>query len=146
VAKLAKLGIRISLIVLLAAFVFGILWAAVYRAVNYSETKMALSDVSGADIEVVYTNSDALAKQEGISVYISEASKGETGWLRKTFRRKVLLFKYDPGSPYESLPTIISPAVNRLVISVPRVSSISFQRAQWNGISVTYQIGRIDYP
>jgi len=107
---------------------------------------MALSDVSGADIEVVYTNSDALAKQEDISVYISEASKGKTTWLRRAFRRKALLFRYDPESPSEPLPSIISRAVNRLVISVPRVSSISFQRTQWNGISVAYQIGRIDYP
>ena len=122
----------------------GIWWAAVYRAVNYSETKLDLSDVSGADIEVVYTNSDSLAKQEGISVYISKASKGKAAWVGKAFRRKVLLFKYDPGSPDEALPSIISPAVNRLVISVPRVSSISFQRKQWNGISVAYQIGRID--
>lgn len=139
--------IRISLIVLLNVFVlFGLLWAVVYRAVNYSETKMALSDVSGTDIEVVYTNSDALAKEENISVYVCAASRGKTAWLRKAFRRKALLFRYDPGSPDDPLPTITSPARNQLVISLPRASSISVRRAQWNGVSVAYEIGRIDYP
>jgi hypothetical protein len=119
----------------------GVVWAGLYHAVNHSETKIVLTDVSGADIEVKYTNSDALAKEETISVYISEARSN-----RLTFRHKTLLFRYDPGSEDEPLPSIASPTPNRLLISVPRISSISYKQTQWRGITVAYQIGRIDYP
>ena len=116
-----------------------------YREANLSETRMVLSDVSGADIEVVYTNSDTLAKQEDMSVYISSANRSRS-WISRRLRRKTLLFRYDPGSPVNPLPSITSPTHGHVLISVPRVSSVSLQRTQWEGISVAYNIGRIDYP
>jgi hypothetical protein len=120
-------------------------WRAAYRAANLSETLMVLTDVSGADVEVIYTNSDTLAKQEDISVYLSDAHD-RGSWIRKSLHGKTRVFSYDPGNPDNPPPSITSPAVGQLLISVPRVSSVALKQTHWKNVSITYEIGRIDYP
>ena len=142
---IAKHRGRILVTILLAVLLaLGLVWRAAYRAANLSETVMVLSNVSGADIEVVYTNSDTLAKQEDMSVYIS-ASNSRASWVPKGLRKKTLLFRYDPGTE-NPLPSITSPAPGQLIITIPRVSSIALQRTRWEGVLIAYNIGRVDYP
>ena len=120
-------------------------WRAAYQAANVSETLAVVRDLSGADVEVIYTNSDTVAKQEDISVYLSDAHD-RSSWIRNKLHRKTLVFRYDPGDPDNPPPTITSPAAGHLQISVPRVSSVALKQTQWKDISITYQIGRIDFP
>jgi hypothetical protein len=99
-----------------------------------SETLGKISHLSSIDIEIDYTNCDALAKDESIRVFASK--HGRT--------RKVLLFKYDPGG--DEPPVITSLDPHAIEISVPRVSQVFFRREDWDGLSVHYKIGIIDYP
>jgi len=40
---------------------------------NISETMLVLNDVNGAGFEVIYTNSDTLAKEEWVNVYVYDS-------------------------------------------------------------------------
>lgn len=106
-----------------------------------SETRMTLPDISGGEFEVIYTNCDTVAKDESISVYVSARS-----WVAKLLAKKTLLFRYDPAISNSPLPSIKPSGQNRILISIPRVSSISFQSRKWGAIEVDYEIGKIDYP
>jgi hypothetical protein len=100
-----------------------------------TEILKTVYDLSGFDFEISETDCDALSKDASVSVLASK--HGET--------KKTLLFKYDPIW-YASMP-LITPLDQRTVrISIPRVSSLFFQRDSWDGLSITYDIGVIDYP
>jgi hypothetical protein len=111
---------------------------------NISETMLMLNDVNGAGFEVVYTNSDTLAKQEWVNVYVYEPGS-QSNWLNRLTHRKTLLFSYDPGYPAET-PRIEAAGPRKVIISVPRVSSVLYQGRNWKALSVDYQIAKIDYP
>ncbi|UWZ86964.1 hypothetical protein [Occallatibacter riparius] len=108
-----------------------------------SEKKGGLSNVSGVDLEIEYTACDLLAKDEAISVYASPYQPGSKHgtW----FRKRTLIFRYDPSGPDELLPGFESIGANRILISVPEVSSISVQRHVYGNTTVNYHIGRINY-
>jgi hypothetical protein len=84
--------------------IIAILWVALVEMgilpspnSTITETQLRIHDLNGHDYEVKYTNSDGLSKDENVSVYASRSKKdGELpfiGW----FRKKTLLFEYDPG-------------------------------------------------
>lgn len=116
------------------------------QGTRFTETKMSVRNLAGADFEVTYTNADTLAKEEFISVYASNANEGKTSWLRRIFVGKTLLFRYDPAMVEGTLPTITSSGPRKINISIPRISSVIFQREKWGNLSINYDIGRIDYP
>jgi hypothetical protein len=111
-----------------------------------TETRMKIRNLSGEDFEVTYTNSDSLAKEEFVSVYVSKAGVNGESWVAKWFRNKTLLFRYDPAMWNSPLPAISVSGPNRILISIPRISSIIFQRRSWGNVSIDYEIGQIDYP
>lgn len=110
------------------------------------EELASIPNLSGMSFQITYTNCDTLAKQEAISVYASTtASRGES-WFEKWLHRKTLLFRYDPSGRDKTLPSISATRRDRVLISVPEVSSILFQRPKWQNVSIDYRIERIDYP
>jgi len=111
-----------------------------------SETKETLTSVLGGDFEIVYTNCDALAKEEFVSVYVSKARGNRNPLLARLSGKKTLLFRYDPAIPNSPLPLVTASGPNRILISIPRVSSILFQGRNWEQVSVDYDIGHVDYP
>jgi hypothetical protein len=111
---------------------------------NISETMLVLNDVNGAGFEVIYTNSDTLAKEEWVNVYVYDSGSRST-WLNRLMHRKTLLFSYDPGYPALT-PRIEAAGPGNVRISIPRVSSVLYQGHQWKGLSVDYQIAKVDYP
>lgn len=106
-----------------------------------SETKTTLKDISGGDFEIVYTSCDTLAKDESVSVYVSSRS-----WVSRLFYKETLLFRYDPAMSNDPLPSITASSQNRILISIPQVSSIDVQRRNWGIVSIDYQIGKIFNP
>jgi hypothetical protein len=100
-----------------------------------TETLGKISDRSGLDFEISETDCDTLAKDASVSVFASK--HGRT--------REVLLFKYDPGNA-EPMPVIASVGQYTIEISVPNISSVFFRRNHWDGLSVHYNIGSIDFP
>lgn len=111
-----------------------------------SETKGAIPDLSGARFEIIYTNCDTLAKDEAISVFISRSAVSRDSWFAKLRSRRSLVFRYDPGRPDNPLPHITNPSKSAILISVPEVSSIFYQNQRWQGLSIDYAIGKVDYP
>jgi hypothetical protein len=111
-----------------------------------SEQLKTIPDLSGAKVEIVYTNCDTLAKQEDVSVYFSPADQREKPWFAKWTNQRTLVFRYDPGRPDNPLPSITRPSQSTILISIPEVSSISYQNRKWKSMSINYGIGKVDYP
>lgn len=110
---------------------------------NISETRLVLNDLNGAGFEVIYTNSDTLAKQEWVNVYVYD-SGSRSHWLSRLIHPKTLLFSYDPWNS-DDVPRIEATGPRNIRISIPRVSSVIYQNHRWKGLSVDYQIGLIEY-
>lgn len=111
-----------------------------------AEERLRIEDPSGSIFEVVDESCDTLAKDEAISVYarkaVSKGIWGFSGWRNQ----RTLLFRYDPGRPDNALPSITHPSQTTVLISIPEVSSISYENRKWENMSVNYEIGRVDYP
>jgi hypothetical protein len=110
-----------------------------------SERMKTMPNLSGAKVEIVYANCDTLAKDEAISVYFSRAAEKEHTWYERWFNQRTLVFRYDPGRP-SGPPSMESLSKDRIVISIPEVSSVAFQTRTWKNVSVGYDIRHIQYP
>ena len=109
------------------------------------ENRMTIPNVSGVKFEVSYANCDEIAKQEAISIYASSADEKDSAVFR-LWHRRTLLFRYDPWTADGPLPTIRAAGSNRILISVPKVSSVFFRTDKWRNMKIDYEIGQIAYP
>ena len=127
-----------------------VLLVAVYLISEYAgaqtETEMKIHNISGGDFEITYTSIDRIAKDEFISVSVSQAAASREPFFAKRFRRKTLIFRYDPGAWDSPLPSISASGPNRVLISIPEVSSLISQSRNWGNVSIDYDIGHVDYP
>jgi len=124
-----------------------ILWGALYLLLlvisdvltSYvfciTEIRKTVYDVPGFDFEISETDCDTLSDDASVSVLASKHSEA----------KKTLLFKYNPLW-FEPMPLITSLDQRTVRISIPRVISLFFQRDHWEGLSITYDIGVVDYP
>jgi hypothetical protein len=110
-----------------------------------SEDRTTISNLSGMEFKIVYTNCDTLTKEEDISVYVSRAANNRKSLLSRWSNRHTLLFRYDPGNYDSALPSIRASDGDKILISIPRVSSVSLQRGKWQNVSVDYKIGYIEF-
>jgi hypothetical protein len=101
----------------------------------FTELRKEIIDLAGFDFEIKDTYCSTIAHTATMSVY--GAKKGE--------RRQTLLFKYDPIYSVD-LPTINISERDRLVISVPQVSSLFERRYRWQGMQIEYRIGQVTHP
>ncbi len=136
-----------------AVLFLGLIYAT-YLAIGFGLTRMAcgteeklkVEELSGLRFEVTYLSCDTLAKDEAIRVY-AETTALDRAWFFPIWRnQRTLLFRYDPERPDSPLPTITRPSQSTILISVPEVSSISYQNRKWANMSVNYDIGRVEYP
>jgi hypothetical protein len=111
-----------------------------------TEAEAKIANLSGADFEITYTNCDTLAKSEFVSVYVSRAKVSDEPFYSRWREKKTLLFRYDPWTADGPFPVISPSGPKRISISVPKVSHIFLKGRSWNGISVDYQIGHVEYP
>src|SRR5258708_33998269 len=110
-----------------------------------SQTETELPNISGHDFEITYANCDVLAKEEFVSVYISSTKANRKWWIPGWLNRKALLFRYDPAMWKAPLPSIRASGQDRIVISIPRGSSLIVENRKWRNVSVDYEIGHVDY-
>lgn len=125
-----------------------LLWAAhalVVKSVCTTETRMKTS-LPAADIEVVYLSCDTIAKQDSIDVYVLKAGTNKQSLLIRWLYKKTLVFRYDPAVEDGPLPVIRASGRDRIVIEVPRVSSVLVKAKSWRNVSIDYEIGKTDYP
>ena len=93
---------------------------------------------------MVETDSDTLAKEQFVSVYVYD-SGSRSNWLKRLVHPRVLLFRYDPWNWDEPMPTIESDRPGHIRISIPRVSSVVLQKRRFKQIDVEYAIGSVEY-
>ncbi len=143
-----RLGLIAGSIMLLATAYLFLAYIGVVPApyTCSSETEKRIVDISGYDFEIVDTDCDALAKEEFVSVYVSKTEGNKNPLLARLLRRKTLLFRYDPGMWNSPLPLVTASGPNKILVSVPIVSSVLFQRRDWEHAHISYDIGHIDYP
>ncbi len=111
-----------------------------------TEEKLKVVELSGLRFEVTYLSCDTLAKDEAIRVY-AETTAPDRAWFFPSWRnQRTLLFRYDPEKDNSPLPIITRPSPSTILISVPEVSSISYQNREWAKMSINYSIGRVEYP
>lgn len=118
----------------------------VFRGVCISEERMKISNLGGMEFRTIDTDCDTLAKEEEIGVYVSRSAVGTESLFARWLNRKTLIFSYDPGRYDNPLPSIQTTGNDRILITVPRVSSINLQNRKWHNVSIDYDIGHIDYP
>lgn len=94
-----------------------------------------ISDISGVTFEIRETDCDRIAKEGWISIYASRPGQSD----------KVLVFEYDEGG-VGPLPRITAVDPQTVRISIPAISEIRFRRHAWDGVTLEYDIGRIEYP
>jgi hypothetical protein len=99
------------------------------------ETRQRITGVSGLNFEIKEFDCDTIAKEGWISVYATRAGRSD----------KVLVFEYVNGA-MDPLPRITSVDPQMVRISLPSVSSIHLRRRIWDGVTIEYDIGKIDYP
>jgi hypothetical protein len=136
--------------VILGAFWAGYTWLndrslnplPLLGSICLTEARENIHDSAGVDFRVEYTSCDTLAKDEAIRVFAERPV--DIPVLGKWLKKKTLLFRYDPEEDLN--PTITIPQSGRVVIAVPRLSSIAMQKRHWNGWQIDYEIGHIDYP
>ena len=111
-------------------------------------TKEVLKVTESAGIRFVIERSscDLLAKDESISVYATKTPESALSKMVDRLRKPVPLFRYDPGSEDNPLPSITMSSPDQILIKIASVSSIASQDRTWQGKSVSYDIGKVYYP
>jgi len=104
-----------------------------------SEDLKTIPNLSGMRFKVEYTNCDAFVKDEAVSVYVARADREADSWFAKWANRRTLIFRYDPGRK-NPLPSIEASGKDRILISVPEVSSVILQSRRWHNVSIEYKI------
>ncbi len=144
--KRARIGLILCAI---AVFPLGAAWYGnATRGLNpwtawacTSTARGGLGNVSGWDFEIEESHCDLVSRNTAITVYASPTG-GSHGW----FHRRKLLFRYTPGAADDLLPSFEVSGPNRILITVPEVSSVSVKQQTLGNVAVNYHIGRIEYP
>jgi hypothetical protein len=139
---------RVAIMLILAAAVVYVLAVTVDLTrkpfLSKTESRMTVTNVEGTDFEVTFTKLDAITNREYVSVFADKTGTGPKP-AGKRDEDEALLFRYDPSEETGALPLIKSAGPKKVLISIPRVSSILFQRRLWNGLSVDYDIGVVEH-
>jgi hypothetical protein len=145
VAKTALVGVLGIAPVCGTGYVFLRLTGIIDPDACISERLKTMPNLSGAKVEIDYTNCDTLAKDEAISVYFSRATVMEESWFENWWNHRILIFRYDPGR-HSDPPVIGSPDKDRILISIPEISSVAFRSEKWRDISIDYKIAHVMNP
>jgi hypothetical protein len=107
-------------------------------ALNACITEVRQDGIVRSDMRFQITETDCstFGEDAAISVYGLNDPGGD----------RTLLFEYGPAAYHLPLPTIAVPDQRTIVIAVPIVSDVVFQRDVWNDRAIRYEIGHVDYP
>lgn len=111
-----------------------------------TEEVLKVTDTPGIRFVIERSSCDLLAKDESISVYATKIPESPFRKMANRLRKPVPLFRYDPGSEDNPLPSITMSDPDQIRIKIASVSSIASQDRTWHGKSVSYDIGKVYYP
>src|SRR5712692_950753 len=121
-----RLAVMLGVIYLLLAAV---------RSCNCPTEVYQTITLSGFDFEISRVDCPF---NPSINVFVSKTGQS---WLTK---EKTLLFQYSSANE-DRWPVITPVDQHTIQISTPRISSVWFRRAHWEGLSINYNIAGIDY-
>lgn len=114
---------------------------------SYTEELTTIPNLSGMEFRVVYTSRARLFVTDyAVSVYARRAATEGESLVAKWLNRQTLLFRYDPFGADHPPPSIKAIGNDRILISIPKVSSVLFQSRKYENVTIDYDIGHIDYP
>ncbi len=146
VRKVLVYGVGIA-VALGLVYVILVVIGAIPNGASFTVELMSIPNLSGMEFKVIYSSRARLfVTDHAISIYARRAALEEESLFAKWLNRQTLLFRYDPGSDTYHLPTINASGNDRILISIPTVSSVLFQNRKWRNVSIDYDIGRIEYP
>jgi hypothetical protein len=123
-----------------------ILWHRI-RSNACPTSVLEVVNVPGIRFEVEGQDCDVIAKDEAVYVYATKKGSIETWTFPKWTRQRTLLLLYDPGNlDTNPLPSITYASRSTILIAIPHVSSVEYQKTRWDKMSIGYVIGKIDYP
>jgi hypothetical protein len=137
--------VSLTLAVCTVCAIFAVAAHLIRRNACTSEV-LKVAELSGVKFEVESSSCDVIAKDEAVSVYAMKATKRGIWPFSSWGNRKTLVFRYDPGRDDNPLPSITRPSQSIIRISIPEISSIAVQNREWDNISISYEIGKVDYP
>ena len=110
----------------------GLIWSPWFCIV---EERSRIEGVSGYDFAVIETDCATLGSNPTTRVFVSRHGRS----------KKTLLLEYD-SARWDILPVITATGPNTVLISISAISTLFFYRDGLKGLSVQYDIGKIDYP
>ena len=137
---------KMTIISAIALIAVGAIYRLLQASVVTNETRGKIENLSGNDFEIIYTEEDSIGKEEFVSVYGSKSETGNGAMFRRFLDKKTRLFEYNPIAWDSPSPSIVALGPNKILISVPKISSIIIQKKVWGNVSIDYQIGHVDYP
>lgn len=111
-----------------------------------TEEVLKVTEVPGIRFVIERSNCDLLAKDETVSVYATKTPESPFSKMVNRVRKPVPLFRYDPGSEDNPLPSVTMFGPDQILIKIASVSSVAIQDRTWQGKSVSYEIGKVYYP
>jgi hypothetical protein len=139
-SKLPSIAARTFQWLIGAAFVLGLLYLplALLRGFMittgcFTEVLAEARGVSGFDFEVSETD---CWHSPAVSIYV----------LKPGRTKKTRIFQYTRLRDSDPPPAITSIDGHTILISLPRASTVDCRRDTWKALTVTYDIGPVEYP
>jgi hypothetical protein len=156
-ARRIEFAVKLLGIVLVAGLTLStFVWFGYTRLKGYSsnpltysscitESQAKFENVAGWDFEAEETNCDTLAKDDEVRVFAVPAL-AKNSRLGRLLARQRLIFAYDPGAPGADGLTVQARDAKRILISLPKASSVFEKIRTLDQVGIDYDIRRIDYP
>ena len=114
---------------------------------NTTETVQTITNINGKDFEITDNSSAGfLVTNYWVSVYASPTTVGNKSLFSRWNRHRTEIFRYDWSQPNGPYPSIKASGPNKILISIPSVSSVFLKRTSIENVAIDYDIGHIDYP
>ena len=114
---------------------------------NTTETVQTITNINGEDFEIADNSSAGfLVTNYWVSVYASPTTVGNKSLFSRWNRHRTEIFRYDWSYPNGPYPSIKASGPDKILVSIPSVSSVMLKRTSVENVHIDYAIGHIDYP
>jgi hypothetical protein len=110
-----------------------------------TETQAKFENVAGWDFEAEDSSCDTLAKDVEVRLFAVPA-QAKNSSLGRLLARRRLIFAYDPGTTGADGLMVQARDAKRILISLPKASSVFEKIRTLDQVGIDYDIRRIDYP
>lgn len=133
----AIVAVLLFVVLPLAPYYFALWMVGMVWPFNHciTEVRGHARGILGLDFEFSEVACTTLGNDASLTVFVSRSGRKE----------RTAIFKFSPAFADE-MPRITAIDGNTLSISIDRVIDIYFRKEEWEGISIVYDIRKIDFP